>query len=41
MAVELLIKSPNGWLHKYVGRHDGNPVCDICNELDTEHLNVL
>lgn len=37
-AVELLVKGPNGWIHKFVPRKKG-PNCRLCNEDKQEHVN--
>jgi hypothetical protein len=36
-AVELLIKHPTGWSHRYVSSVDFSDVCKICDEKNIEH----
>lgn len=40
-AVEMLIKGPNGWVHKYrKHKFDDIKICVICDDYDTEHVDV-
>lgn len=37
-AVELLIKHPDGWRHKFNPKDSDSETCVICNDFDFEHV---
>ena len=39
-GVELLVKSPNGWVHKFV-KEGSSSLCVICGEAESEHINKI
>lgn len=39
-AVDMLIKGPNGWTHKYIEDKYEYGICEICGENDLDHADV-